>query len=86
MDGVFLAISRKAFKKVRFDEDCPAGFHFYDLAYTLDASLAGLKCGVVDAYITHASPGLREFTQDWKDGQEWFLNKYEKYKGKKVAI
>ena len=30
MDGVFLAISRKAFKKVRFDEDCPAGFHFYD--------------------------------------------------------
>lgn len=86
MDGVFLAISRKAFKKIRFDESCPAGFHFYDLAYTLDASLAGFKCGVVDAYITHASPGLRSFTKDWKEGQEWFLNKYEKYNGKKVQI
>lgn len=86
MDGVFLAISRKAFKKIRFDEECPSGFHFYDLAYTLDASLAGFKCGVVDAYITHASPGLREFTQDWKDGQSWFLNKYEKYVGKSLQI
>ena len=86
MDGVFLAISRKVFKKIRFDEECPSGFHFYDLAYTLDASLAGFKCGVVDAYITHASPGLREFTQDWKDGQSWFLNKYEKYVGKSLQI
>lgn len=86
MDGVFLAISRKAFKKVRFDETCPAGFHFYDLAYTLDASLAGLKCGVIDAYITHASPGLQSFTKDWKEGQEWFLNKYKDYKGKIVQV
>lgn len=86
MDGVFLAISRKVFKKIRFDEDCPAGFHFYDLAYTLDASLKGFKCGVVDAYITHASPGLREFTQDWLDGQKWFLSKYEKYVGKSLQI
>lgn len=86
MDGVFLAISRKVFKKIRFDEDCPSGFHFYDLIYTLDATLAGYKCGVVDAYITHASPGLRQFTEDWKGGQQYFLNKYEKYVGKTVQI
>ena len=86
MDGVFLAISRKVFKKIRFDESCPAGFHFYDLAYTLDASLKGFKCGVVDAYITHASPGLREFTEDWTNGQKWFLKKYKKYVGKTVKI
>lgn len=86
MDGVFLAISRKAFKKIRFDEKCPSGFHFYDLIYTLDASLAGLRCGVVDAYITHASPGLREFTEDWKGGQKYFFNKYKKYIGKTVQI
>jgi GT2 family glycosyltransferase len=86
MDGVFLAISRKAFKKIRFDESCPSGWHFYDLAYTLDASLAGFKCGVVDAYITHASPGLREFTKDWTDAQEWFLNKYKKYIGKTLQV
>ena len=86
MDGVFLAISRKAFKKVRFDESCPAGFHFYDLAYTLDASLAGLKCGVIDAYITHASPGLQSFTDDWLAGQDWFLEKYKDYAGKIVQV
>ena len=86
MDGVFLAISRKVFKKIRFDESCPAGFHFYDLAYTLDASLKGYKCGVVDAYITHASPGLQSFTKDWTEGQKWFLKKYDKYVGKTVQI
>ena len=86
MDGVFLAISRKVFKKIRFDESCPAGFHFYDLAYTLDASLKGYKCGVIDAYITHASPGLQSFTKDWTEGQKWFLKKYDKYVGKTVQI
>ena len=86
MDGVFLAISRKVFKKIRFDESCPSGFHFYDLQYTLDASIAGYKCGVVDAYITHASPGLREFTKDWKEGQSWFLEKYKDYLGKTVQL
>jgi len=86
MDGVFLAISRKVFKKIRFDESCPAGFHFYDLAYTLDASLSGFKCGVIDAYITHASPGLQSFTDDWNSGQDWFLEKYKDYVGKTVQL
>ena len=48
--------------------------YFYDLSDTLDASLAAFKCGVIDAYVTHASPGLREFTKDWTDGQTWFLD------------
>ncbi len=86
MDGVFLAISRKVFKEVRFDEDCPSGFHMYDIDYTLSASLKGFKCGVIDNYITHASPGLREFTEDWKEGQSWFLEKYKKYKGKVLKV
>tara|TARA_R100001377_G_scaffold85333_1_gene71677 strand:- start:1428 stop:2108 length:681 start_codon:yes stop_codon:yes gene_type:complete len=86
MDGVFLAISRKVFKKIRFDETCPAGFHFYDIAYTLDASLSGFKCGVVDAYITHASSGLQSYTDEWKGGQSWFLEKYNKYAGKIVKV
>ena len=86
MDGVFLAISRKVFKKIRFDESCPAGFHMYDLQYTLDASVAGYKCGVIDAYITHASPGLRSFTEDWKSGQSWFLDKYKDYLGKTIQL
>jgi len=86
LDGVFLCIKKEAFTKVRFDEANPAGFHFYDLSYCLDATLAGFKCGVSDIIITHASPGLKEFTPEFLEGQKWFLNKYEKYRGKIVTV
>jgi len=79
LDGVFLAIKRKVFEKVKFDESCPAKFHFYDLDYSLECHRAGFKLGVSDIMITHASPGLREFTEEFNKGQEWFL---EKWKGK----
>jgi GT2 family glycosyltransferase len=79
LDGVFLCISKKAFTQVRFDETNPAGFHFYDLDYSLSCHKAGLKLGVSDIMITHASPGLREFTDEFNEGQKWFL---EKWKGK----
>jgi len=77
MDGVFMAISRKVFKKIKFDESCPSKFHFYDLDYSLTAHKAGFKVGVSDVYITHASPGLREFTKEFNKGQEWFLQKHK---------
>jgi len=86
LDGVFLAIHRRVFEQIRFDETNPAGFHFYDLSYCLDATLAGFKCGVSDIMITHASPGLKEFTPEFLEGQKWFLNKYEKYKGKILTV
>jgi GT2 family glycosyltransferase len=79
LDGVFLAIKRKVFEKVRFDETNPAGFHFYDLDYSLSCHKEGFKIGVSDIMITHASPGLREFTPEFNKGQKWFL---EKWKGK----
>lgn len=76
IDGVFMALNRKAMETVRFDEDNPCKFHFYDLCYSLDCHLAGLKVGVGDILITHESPGLREFTQDWLNGEKYFLEKY----------
>jgi GT2 family glycosyltransferase len=79
LDGVFLAIKRNVFEKVRFDETNPAGFHFYDLDYSLSCHKEGFKIGVSDIMITHASPGLREFTSEFDKGQKWFL---EKWKGK----
>jgi GT2 family glycosyltransferase len=79
IDGVFMAIKRKVFEQVRFDETCPAKFHFYDLDYSLSCHKAGFKIGVSDILITHASPGLREFTSEFNEGQKWFL---EKWKGK----
>lgn len=77
IDGVFMALNRNVMMNVRFDEKCPSGFHFYDLIFSLDCHNAWYKVGVGDILITHQSPGLREYTQDWKDGQEYFLNKYD---------
>lgn len=76
IDGVFIAVKTKVFEKVKFDTSNPAGFHFYDLDFSLSAHKAGFKIGVGDITITHASPGLKEFTEDWKKGQEWFLKKH----------
>ena len=79
LDGVFLCIKREVFTKVRFDESNPAGFHFYDLDYSLSCHKEKFKLGVSDILITHASPGLKEFTTEFNEGQKWFL---EKWKGK----
>lgn len=76
MDGLFLAINRKVFTQHKFDETNPAGFHFYDLDYTLAANAKGFKLGVGDILVTHASPGLKEFTDEWRAGERWFLNKH----------
>lgn len=77
IDGVFIAAKSKVLKKVRFDTNNPAGFHFYDLSFSLDCHKAGFKIGVGDITITHASPGLKHITDEWKQGQEWFLKKYK---------
>ena len=78
LDGVFLAIKREVFKKVKFDEECPSKFHFYDLDYTISTHKAGFRNGVSDIYITHASPGLTNFSDEFNEGQKWFLNKWKK--------
>lgn len=77
LDGVFLAIKRKVFEKIRFDESCPSKWHFYDLDYSMQCHKAGFKLGVGDILITHASPGLQSFTPEFNQGQEWFLNKWK---------
>jgi GT2 family glycosyltransferase len=77
IDGVFMALNRAAIEQASFDESNPAGFHFYDLDFSLSCHKMGLRVGVGDIMITHNSPGLREFTEDWKAGERWFLNKYE---------
>ena len=77
LDGLFLSITRNVFTQVRFDETCPAKFHFYDLNYSLECNKAKFKLGVSDILITHSSPGLREFTNEFNAGQAWFINKWK---------
>jgi hypothetical protein len=77
IDGVFMALNRHAMENMRFDEDCPAKFHMYDLISSLDFHLKGGRVGVGDILITHESPGLREFTDEFQLGEKYFLNKYK---------
>lgn len=77
IDGVFMAIHRRVFERIRFDESNPCGFHHYDLDYSLQAHKAGFRIGVSDIMISHASPGLKEFTPEFLDSQKWFLEKWK---------
>jgi len=77
IDGVFMAIKRKVFSKIRFDEKCPVKWHFYDLDYSMQCHKAGFKVGVGDILVTHNSPGLASVTEEFNKGQEWFLNKWK---------
>lgn len=86
-DGVFMGVNlEKLPDNVRFDENIPSKFHFYDLSFSLDCSLAKLKVGVGDVPIIHNSPGLREMSEDWKQGQKYFLEKYSKYQNKTLTV
>jgi GT2 family glycosyltransferase len=77
IDGVFMGITRKVFKDIKFDEDCPSKWHFYDLDYSMQCHKAGFKVGVGDILITHNSPGLTNFTDEFNKGQDWFLEKWK---------
>lgn len=77
LDGVFMAMNRKVMESARFDITNPAKAHFYDLDFSLNCHKMGHRVGVGDVYITHESPGLKEFTDEWKSAEKWFLKKYE---------
>jgi hypothetical protein len=87
IDGVFMIVNLKKLPlNVRFDENNPSRFHFYDLIFSMDCSLNKVKIGVGDVPIIHASPGLRDMHEEWKQGQAYFLNKYQKYSGKTLTV
>ena len=54
--------------------------------FSLDCSINKLKVGVGDIPIIHNSPGLRSVTVDWKQGQKYFLEKYNKYANKTLTV
>lgn len=58
LDGVFLAMRREAFERIRFDPAVFDGWHGYDLDFSLRAARAGLSCAIAtDLTLTHASYG-----------------------------
>ena len=87
IDGVFMIVNLKKLPAhVRFDEQIPSRFHFYDLVFSMECSLNRVTIGVGDVPIIHASPGLREMHNEWQQGQAYFLQKYKKYVGKTLTV
>jgi GT2 family glycosyltransferase len=76
IDGVFMAFNRNAIENMEFDETSPSSFHFYDLNACDIARKKGLKIGVTGITITHNSHGLSAITEDWKVGQQYFLEQH----------
>jgi hypothetical protein len=78
LDGLFLAFkSKKLFEAgVKFDESNPAKFHFYDIDFCMTCNSKKLKLGTAYIDVVHNSHGLRKYTEEWKSGQAWFMQKF----------
>lgn len=83
LDGLFFVIEKNRIKK-KFNEDIK-GFHFYDLDFTFNNHLSGVKVGVVyDLKITHKSPGPTN--QDWENNRKQFVEIYKDSLPKSLPI
>ena len=76
IDGVFMAMKPLLMEEVKFDEECPSYYHFYDIIMSQRSHNQGFKVGVGDIMITHESPGLRDFSPEWLMGQDYYLKWY----------
>ncbi|MBL8520543.1 MAG: tetratricopeptide repeat protein [Betaproteobacteria bacterium] len=75
LDGVWLAMHRRVWEAVRFDEQVFDGFHLYDLDFTHRAALAGHRLVAPrDLLLMHFSTGRYDAT--WQRYQQRFLAKF----------
>lgn len=74
VDGVFFGVNVEKIleKGLRFDEECPSRFHFYDLLFCVNAKKAGLKIGVFPFTIMHMSHGLKDISPEFLAGDRYF--------------
>lgn len=76
LDGVFFALKKDRIK-TRFNENIK-GFHFYDVSFTFENHLKGVKVGVTTQIkVHHKSVG--QVTKSWHDNRLVFLKEYDKY-------
>ena len=74
LDGLFFVIDKNRIKN-NFNENIK-GFHFYDLDFTFNNHLSGVKVGVVfNLKITHMSPGPTN--SDWENNRKQFIEIYK---------
>ncbi|MFN7656515.1 MAG: glycosyltransferase [bacterium] len=74
LDGLFFVVHKERIKE-RFDENIK-GFHFYDIDFTFNNHLNGVKVGVMfDFKITHKSIGMTN--DEWEKNRLQFAEKYK---------
>jgi hypothetical protein len=78
VDGCFMAIDvdRVVNAGVKFDEDCPSFFHFYDLMFSIRCFNAGIEIYVDPIRVLHKSIGLTNVTEDFELGNRFFKTNY----------
>ena len=75
LDGVFMAMHRRVWEIVRFDDVAFNGFHLYDIDFTWRAHLAGFRLAVpLDLLLIHFSAG--RYDLQWQPFNVRFLRKF----------
>lgn|GEM_PF-793306 len=77
LDGMFLAMKKEAFDKIKFDESLE-GFHGYDTAICLRSAIQFQNYFVPDILIEHFSHG--------KPNSTWLLNTLDSYLVKEAIL
>jgi hypothetical protein len=74
VDGLFIAINKTKLKE-KFDESVD-GFHFYDVHFSVNNFLKGVKIGVIyNVRLTHLSIG--QTNEKWEENRKIFENQYK---------
>jgi len=75
LDGVFIAVRRSVWERVRFDATRFDAFHLYDMDFSLCCDRAGARVGIAqDLHLVHDSLG--DFDATWSGYAERFVEKH----------
>lgn len=77
LDGCLLITTKRVLEDIGgFSKEIFGKFHFYDVATTLRAHMAGYRNFVINLPIVHMSGG--NFSDDWAEARDKFVEKYRK--------
>jgi GT2 family glycosyltransferase len=83
LDGLFFVVDKTKIK-TKFNEDLK-GFHFYDIDFTFNNHISGVRVGVVfDVRITHMSIG--QTNQEWESNRIQFTELYKDHLPKNLNV
>ena len=84
IDGVWMAMHRRVWETLRFDETAFDGFHLYDADFSYRAALAGFRITVPrDLLLLHYSTG--NYDARWQHFHRRFLAKFPELPGEPAA-